>query len=475
MAVAPILVLLYDRTFISGSWSESVRRHAKLHLAFAATWLLLIFVVSRGGGITRIGAGLPGWTAVVTQGSAALKYLTLSFWPEPLVFDYGRDVTHGPTGVLPLMTLVMLAGATIVALVRRPLVAFLAATFLAALLPGIIVGLASTQAIAEHRMYLALVAPITFVVAAGWSRGGRLGLIAMFGIVLMCGALTFHRNDDYASALTLWRDTVAKVPENPRAHYNLANALSAAGRAADAVTHYQTALRIDPRYAAAHHNLGGVLLQLNRPVEAVAHYRSALQREPDSVDSHVNLAAALVRLGRMPEAVTHYETAARSGLLAAEEQLRFGRALAEVGRIDEALVRLLEAVRLNHQHAETRVIAGMVLSAAGRTTEALQHFTAAVVTDPDDAAARAALGDLLIESDRPAEALVHYEAALRLQPGQAAMFHTSIGNALIRLARAEEAIFHYESALQLNPDNPEARTGLKRVRAALQRRGLLKN
>jgi len=39
MVTAPVMVLLYDRTFVSGSFSVSWRRHGPLYLAMAATWL----------------------------------------------------------------------------------------------------------------------------------------------------------------------------------------------------------------------------------------------------------------------------------------------------------------------------------------------------------------------------------------------------------------------------------------------------
>jgi tetratricopeptide (TPR) repeat protein len=478
MLAGPLIVFLYDRTFISGSWREAARRHGKLHLAIAMTWLLGI------GLLVRIGLGVgaapvensSGSLRWLSQGAAPMKYLALSFWPKPLVFDYGWqwDVARTVTAMVPYLAGAgILIGATVWALVRRPVLGFLATWFLLSLAPGAFS--ISETPVAEHRVYLALVSVIAVTVGFVGTTFGRSGMVVLFGLAALCGGLTVKRNFDYESAVVLWRDTVAKVPENPRAHFNLANALSAAGRSADAITHYQSALRLAPRYAVAHFNLGGVLMQLGRFAEAVVHFRGALQHGDGLVDVHLNLAAALVRLGRTTEAVAHYEIAARHGLLAKEEQLRFGRALAEAGRIDEALVRLLEAARLHPNHAETRVVTGMVLSAAGRTAEALQHFTAAVVADPNDAEARGALGDLLIESNRPSEALVHYEAALKLQPGQAAIYHVGMGNALIRLGRAEEAVSHYESALQLNPDNQEASAGLRIVRGAMQRRGLLKN
>jgi len=46
---APLIVLLYDRTFVAGSWREAWRRRWGLHLALAATWLPLLGLVASNG------------------------------------------------------------------------------------------------------------------------------------------------------------------------------------------------------------------------------------------------------------------------------------------------------------------------------------------------------------------------------------------------------------------------------------------
>jgi len=40
---APLMVLLYDRTFFAGSFREALRRRAPLYAGLAATWLPLIY------------------------------------------------------------------------------------------------------------------------------------------------------------------------------------------------------------------------------------------------------------------------------------------------------------------------------------------------------------------------------------------------------------------------------------------------
>ena len=478
MLATPVLVVLYDRTFVAGTFREAWRRRWHLHLALMATCGLAVFLLARGAGhgsATGFDPAIGPWGQALTQGRAVAVGLKLAVWPDPLVLDYGAAVIRRISDVwLAVVLLLVFTGATAFALVRRPVLGFAAAWCFVTLVPVASLASLTAQPTAEHRMYLPLAALVAGLVVSVQVVAGRRALVIVLAFIVIAGGLSLRRNADYRSALAIWSDTVAKVPANPRARVHLANALSAAGRPADAVAHYEAALRLAPGQGAVHFNLGGVLLQLGRAREAVEQYEAALRIGPDAVDLHVGLAAALVRLERMPEAVAQYERATRLGLLAAEEQLRFGRALAEVGRIDDALARLQEAVRLNPKDAGAHVVLGMVLSAAGRGAEALRHFFAAVQLAPDDGGAHAALGDALVDAFRPSEAVPHYETALRLQPDQAAILHTSLGNAFTQLGRVFDAIRHYEETLRLNPNNAEAQANLARIRAAALRRGLLK-
>ena len=92
MVSAPLMVLLYDRTFVAGSFREAWRRRYGLYLALAGTWLLLGWLVAWSG--TRgssagFGIGVGCWEYLGTQFGAILNYLKLCVWPHPLVFYYG--------------------------------------------------------------------------------------------------------------------------------------------------------------------------------------------------------------------------------------------------------------------------------------------------------------------------------------------------------------------------------------------------
>jgi protein O-mannosyl-transferase len=109
-------------------------------------------------------------------------------------------------------------------------------------------------------------------------------------------------------------------------HNNLANALVRKGRLDDAIPHYEKAVVLRPDYADAHYNFGVALLKEGRLEEAIIHWRKTVSLHPEDVEAHITLADALVRVGQTDEATVDYEIALRlaraRGALAVAEQLR---------------------------------------------------------------------------------------------------------------------------------------------------------
>lgn len=416
---APLVVLVFDRTFVAGSFREAFRRRT-LWLGLGLCWIPLILLVAHGvgrGGTVGFGLGITAWEYLLTQCHALALYLKLSLWPHPLVLDYGMRVARGMRDVWPeaLLLLVLLI-AVAVALKRNPKLGFLGLWFFALLAPSSSFVPLATQTIAEHRMYLPLAAVLVLFVLALHACTGRRGLAGVAVLALALFSATVARNRDYRSSLSIWTDTVEKAPDNPRAHYNLANALSASGRAAEAIPHYETALRLQPGYVAAHYNLASAFAQLGRTTDAEFQYSAALRLDPNAPDVHANLAALLLRSGRFAEAVVHYEAARRLGPLTADEHALFGRALAEANRLPEAKTELEETLRLHPGHADAHLYLGTLLSVTGHSAEAVAHFSAVVRQRPEDFGARGALADTLVEIGRGREAIPHYEFVLHAHP-----------------------------------------------------------
>ena len=506
MATAPVLALLCDRTFFAGSWRAMWRERRGLHLALAATWLLLgLLVWSTGGnrgGTVGLGVGQPLWAYPLTQFQAFAYYLRLAVWPHPLVFEYGTFWVERAGDILPFSAVVLPLGfATVWALMKRPAAGFLGAWFFVILAPTSLAP-GTIQMIVEHRMYLPLAAVVSgFVVLLHRWCGARAAALCAAAAVACAGA-TLVRNHDYRSALALWETTVQHRQGNPRAQEGLAEAYAAAGRLDDAIARHRESVRLLPDEAHYHYNLAHALARAHRTDEAIRSYRQALRLAPQEAKTHNNLALALVRSGQTDAALSHYVEARR---LRPDEPLyayNHGLALLRLGQTANSVAAFGSALRLNPDYADAHFNLGAAFTTLGRSTDALRHYGAALHLVPTDtdyrvayagalqlsgrsiealaeytavitqhanhAAALFGRGNALAALRRTDEAMASYEAALRLKPDYADA-HFKLGNTLIGTGRVQEALAHYEAAVRLAPDDAEAHHNLGIAYARLDR------
>lgn len=390
--VAPLLVLLHDRTFVAGTFRAAFRQRRLLHLGLFATWLpLAILVLGTGGnrsGTAGFDVGITPLTYWLTQCEALTRYVALSLWPHPLVFEYGNTWPAAFAEIAPFAFVpVALVGATLWSLWRHPRLGFLGACFLAILAPTSLIP-SAVQTIVEHRLYLPLAAILTFaalVAHAGLRhRALWLGLVAAVSFA----GLTARRNLDYRSELALWADTVAKRPANPAAHNGLAVAQLAAGDTASALLHFAAATRLAPDRADYLSNYAGALARIGRPADAIARYEAALRLKPDYAEAHTNLSLILSETNRAADAIAHAEAALRLAPAYAPASANLGIALLRAGRAADATAPLETAVRLDPANPEAHNTLGVALIQLGRAAEAEPHFATALRLRPDYPQAR---------------------------------------------------------------------------------------
>jgi tetratricopeptide (TPR) repeat protein len=298
-------------------------------VGLAATWLLLPALLASAPSEWKETAGfgfktIPKLNYAMTQPGVVLHYLRLAFWPDRLCFDYGSDygwpVARTIGMACPgLIVIGILLASTIWLCWCNPALGFPGLWFFLVLAPSSSF-VPVADLIVEHRMYLPLAGVVALVVVGAFALGRRV-LGSRHGLTVGCAVcgilvmpllfLTFQRNRDYASDLTIWQDTVAKCPNNPRAYNGLGFALEQEGRESDAVDRYVQALLIKPDYAQAHNNLGAALSRVGKMNEAVDECERALQIQPDFDQAHYNLGVILVRQEKLPEAARHFEEALR--------------------------------------------------------------------------------------------------------------------------------------------------------------------
>ncbi len=342
MVAAPLIVLLYDRTFLSGSLLKALERRAGLYAGLLVSCAVLLTSVmskppqgpSAGFGVTIV----TPYHYLLTQCAVIPYYLRLVFWPHPLCLDYVWPFANSTREVWPgLAFLSALALLTLYATIRNSAWGFLGAWFFAILAPSSSF-MPILDPIFEHRMYLPLAAVVTVVVLYAYAmlpvlvergvawRAARISVMVAFGVVaLALSARTFRRNCDYYTDATIWRNTAAQYPQSWRAYNNLGTALSvegshaearedhgeAAAKHREAATCFETAASNSPSTADPHFNLAVELNTLGRKEEAVKQYERALELNANYENAHAYMADILMDLGRTEKAIEHYEAELR--------------------------------------------------------------------------------------------------------------------------------------------------------------------
>jgi Flp pilus assembly protein TadD len=405
MVVAPIVVLLYDRTFAFGSFREALQRRGRYYAALSATWLVLVVLLwtsPRGDSAGFTGASVSAWSYLLDQSAMIVRYLRLAFWPRGLVLDYGEPphVTFGEVAPYVLAVAALLAG-TVVALVRNSAVGFLGAWFFLTLAPTSSIVPISTEVGAERRMYLPLMAIVALALApvarAFMARASNAFFIIVAPIVLLLCIATIQRNAEYRSGLTLWQTVLDRWPPHARAHRNLAAELKLANRRDEEIEHLRAAVTALPELRNV---LAVELLALGRNMEAADEFRIYLRDHPRDADAWSN--------------------------------------------------------------------AGNALDALGRSDEALDAFRRAVDVDPNNGLSQRNLALQYLQKNDFDNAVAHAREGVRLTPTDPDA-HNLLGLALIGQQKFDEAIAEFRTSLQLRPTNNDASGYLERTMKALGR------
>jgi len=370
MVAAPFMVLAYDRTFFSGSFVSSIRRRPFFYIGLAATWAVLAVMMWLGPQTKSAGFsfGVSAVDYARTQSAVILHYLRLAFWPSGLCLDYAWPLAKSFSEVFVQMLVVAaMLGVLILGFVRNYTWSYPLLWFFAILAPtSSFVPLADLAF--EHRMYLPLAGIITTVILWAYLVLGRIDelfevkvkttgkLIKLKGII-GCGAgvlviltltgFTIMRNGDYQDEVVIWQKTLEQAPHNPRVHLNLGTALLQQNRVDEAISHYQTAVKLRPDYGKAHYNLANALLQYRKSIdEALYHYNMTLKLWPTNASANNHVGLILYHKGDIEQAVFYFR---RSLEIEPDNYLvhhNLAVALAKQGRLDEAITHMEEAVRL---------------------------------------------------------------------------------------------------------------------------------
>jgi tetratricopeptide (TPR) repeat protein len=250
----------------------------------------------------------------------------------------------------------------------------------------------------------------------------------------------------------LWLQVVTKTPEDRQL---LDQAFRAKWMATDAVG-LESLIRREPNRASLRDDIAVLYMELNRPADAVPHFEAALKLKPGSAAGHFNYGTALASAGRLNEAITQYRhaLALRPNYAIAHNNL--GTALLQVGQPQQALAAYREAARVDPQLGDAHLNVGLVSRAIGDFPEAVARFRRALELNPNWVTAVSSLASLLAAA--PAAAVRDPAEAVRLANRAVALTLRRDANTLDVLAVAQAAAGDFDravtiadEALALNP------------------------
>ena len=490
MITAPVVVLLYDRAFLSPSFSQLWRRRWGLYLGLAAMWViplstgLLVAVLNpdRAGGTVGLGyRGFTPWQYAQSQPGVILHYLSLAVWPSHLCFDYWWPIaTDAANIIFPGMVLLAMLTTTGWALWRRPKVGFVAASFFIILSPTS--SFVPIQDLAfEHRMYLPLVAVVTLVVFGGWwllqrmarrkswspSFGQAIGTALVVIVVLALGVRTIARNADYHQPEQLWQKVLDLRPENPRAYHGMGVALLQLGKFDQAEPYFLRSVQLNPANANGYLNLGAIVLRRAQFDEAIEYLEQCLRINPHQAGAsevHNNLCVAYTHTGQLILAIEHGQAAITVNPNNHVAHKNLADALAKDGQIEPAMRHYETDLSLDPKNVEAHQAFAELLADQGQREAAIEHYAAVVQLDPQRVTARFQLGWLLVQTGRFDDGLTHLQQVRQRLP-RAAQVPYAIGYAYQQQGRIEDAAAEYRRALELDPKFERARTALDNLSA----------
>ena len=363
MVSAPLMILLFDRAFMSGTLGGALRRSWPLYAGLACTWLLLLTlnIGSPRGSSAGFGLGTSLTSWWMTQSQVLLMYFKLVVWPAPLLIHYRlpylETVSQAWMYVVPVAGLLLV---TLVLLWRNSPVGYPLAFVLVVLSPTSVVPIVTEMA-AERRMYLPLAAIIVLVVVGSYQLASavikrhrasleqpRLAIfLPMVALSLALGLISVNRLRAYQDETILWTEVVQRQPQNALAHGNLGSLYGKVARHTEAIDELQTAISLDPEDHTALTNLGLALTNVGKFDQAIHRLNAAIALQPDDPIALNNLGVALIQTGRYAEAVEPLERAIRIRPQLAMAHNSLGGAYTGVGKTAEAIEQYREALRLD--------------------------------------------------------------------------------------------------------------------------------
>jgi tetratricopeptide (TPR) repeat protein len=264
-------------------------------------------------------------------------------------------------------------------------------------------------------------------------------------------AVRLHRAGNLTQAEGLYRQILAKHPDQPDALNLLGVMALNGGRPSEAAGLISRAIGVNSSIADYHSNLSLALGKLDRVQEATAAARRALALRPDFIECQFNLASLLNRTGNTDEAIAILRKLTEQQPKLPEAWNNLGNMLSAAGQAGEAVRAYRKAIALRGDYADAYLNLGTALIANRQLSEAISVMRHVVRLRAKHAPSYFNLANALAFDGQLVEAVANYRQAIELRPDFAEAWN-HLGIALRRNGQLEEGIAAARKAMELRPN-----------------------
>lgn len=232
---------------------------------------------------------------------------------------------------------------------------------------------------------------------------------------------------DVTGAIAAYRKAIDLMPQAADVRAELAGLLAREGRAAEAITEAEAALKSEPANREAHRILGFV--------------RSALADNAASADQQKML---------VTQAVDHFEKALGGGLRDPGVELSLGRLYVRMGAHAKAVSTLQAFLNDQPGYPEGVLLLAEALEATGQFAQAVVALEPLVRNEPDLARARLWLAEMYERVGREVDAVPHWAELARTNPSNVPI-RVRYATALVNGGQLDEG---RQALLALTTDSP---------------------
>lgn len=253
-----------------------------------------------------------------------------------------------------------------------------------------------------------------------------------------------------AAGMGLVQQALRLQSNNPKAHFNLANAYLAQKRFDDALDHFDQALQQKLDYAQAFVGQAKALRQSERPFSALASLARALQLQPQALDAHLELALAQAQLAQFGPARARLAQLAQQ----APGQAAIAQTVQEVERLHQTHTRLVQAyagTSPTPPQATQLAVMGALAHSRQQFATAIALFNASLALDPRQAKVCSQKGLAHLGLGQYYGAIESFDRATALDPGLSEAWHNA-GSALCELQQYPAAVAQFRQAVQTTDD-----------------------